>query len=776
MGWHWRFAAAALRVARVGALSIIITIAACLATTVGRAADAPAPQPTDGQTAVDRIMEAFPQGLTPEQLDAILGSMDDQTMRAALHDRLLMDMEKRQNAKAAPPAQNFLEIYQRRLDAVAAAYPIIGKALTLAFAHPGGADQPIDPLRLCLSIAILLAAGIGASLLTRRFFAATWLASMGKPAVGTSALQQVSGYALQIIAAVLEVGAFCASVMIAFALLRPTHHALATAILFLILQAALIVLVSEMVLRFLCDPQPGRKRIAPLSDNAARAIYRSVLGAVLLIVALSATARILQHLGMARDALAAVFLPLSIAPFALLAMAILRHRHGINAVIAGTAGLATIAGLLRRQWHFLVAAYLLILWLVVAGGILTAQSGITIRVLASLGLTLAVPMSAWLTQRALEHAYGIGPDKMKERAAKLLRITGERDDVHISTEPSAQDGTDTMPENPAHAYLNRLMLVIWAVLIVLAIIVTARIWGFDFSRTTGFTGLVAHFAFSVGIVVLMGYIAWILIVRAIDRSLERARQEGSQRAHRLSTLLPLLRKLLKLTLITVIIMVGLSSMGIEIGPLLAGAGVVGIAIGFGAQQTIADIFAGVFFLLEDAFHIGDYVEVGNLRGDVEGISLRSLKLRHQRGAVHILPFGQMKSLTNYTRDWSLMRLEFRLAPDTDPELVKQLVKKIGKDLLADPDLGPHFIETLKSQGIRNVEDGALVFGVKYITKPGEQFIVRREAYQRIIKAFKENGIELVGRGVVVKIEHGEDAEIAAAAAAGSMAGGQKDPG
>jgi small-conductance mechanosensitive channel len=132
-------------------------------------------------------------------------------------------------------------------------------------------------------------------------------------------------------------------------------------------------------------------------------------------------------------------------------------------------------------------------------------------------------------------------------------------------------------------------------------------------------------------------------------------------------------------------------MGIAIGPLLAGAGVVGIAVGLGAQSTIADVLSGVFFLLEDAFHIGDYVEVGNLRGTVEGISLRSLKLRHHRGAVHTLPFGQIKALTNLTRDWSLMRLEFRVAPDTDLALVKRVIKGISKELQADPEMGPSFI-------------------------------------------------------------------------------------
>jgi moderate conductance mechanosensitive channel len=178
---------------------------------------------------------------------------------------------------------------------------------------------------------------------------------------------------------------------------------------------------------------------------------------------------------------------------------------------------------------------------------------------------------------------------------------------------------------------------------------------------------------------------------------------------------------------------------------------VGIAVGLGAQSAIADMLSGVFFLLEDAFHIGDYVEVGNLRGTVEGISLRSLKLRHHRVAVHTLPFGQIKALSNLTRDWFQMRLEFRVASDTDLDLVKRVIKGISKELEADPEMGSSFIEPLKSQGMRRVEEDAVIIGIKYVTQPGEQFVIRREAYQRILRAFKANGINRVGRGVVVRV-------------------------
>lgn len=123
----------------------------------------------------------------------------------------------------------------------------------------------------------------------------------------------------------------------------------------------------------------------------------------------------------------------------------------------------------------------------------------------------------------------------------------------------------------------------------------------------------------------------------------------------MATLLPLLRVALMVTLLAMVIMSVLTSLGVNVAPLIAGAGVVGVAIGFGAQSLVKDVFSGIFFLIDDAFRVGEYVEIDNLRGTVERISIRSLQIRHHRGAVHTLPFGELKSLTNHSRDWVIGR-------------------------------------------------------------------------------------------------------------------------
>ncbi|MEX2648416.1 MAG: mechanosensitive ion channel family protein [Alphaproteobacteria bacterium] len=247
----------------------------------------------------------------------------------------------------------------------------------------------------------------------------------------------------------------------------------------------------------------------------------------------------------------------------------------------------------------------------------------------------------------------------------------------------------------------------------------------------------------VGVTLALAYAAWQGLRFALDRHLKPLGAPGEAVApsSRLRTLLPLIRNFALIVLVVLTALIVLSSIGLDIGPLLAGAGVVGLAIGFGAQTLVRDIVSGIFFLIDDAFRVGEYVEVGSLRGTVEGMSLRSLKLRHHRGHLHTIPFGELASLTNYSRDWVIMKLELNLTYDTDIEMVRKLLKQIGREMMDDPELGPHILEPLKSQGITQMGDFSLIVRAKFMAKPGEQFVIRREAYRRIKEAFDANGIK-----------------------------------
>ena len=249
---------------------------------------------------------------------------------------------------------------------------------------------------------------------------------------------------------------------------------------------------------------------------------------------------------------------------------------------------------------------------------------------------------------------------------------------------------------------------------------------------------------------------------------ERPGEIGGTGASRLKTLLPLARGAIFAVLCVMSVLTILAAFGVNIGPLLAGAGVVGLAVGFGAQTLVRDIISGAFYLMDDAFRLGEYIDVGEAKGTVEKIGIRSILLRHHRGPVNVVPYGAIRRMTNQSRDWVVEKLEFRLSYDTDIAKVKKIIKKIGQDLAADPELGPYILQPLKSQGVLAMEDSAMLVKAKFTAKPGEQFVIVREAYQRIKRAFDEAGIHFAHRQVTVFVPPGSGAGAAAGAAAAAI--------
>ncbi len=266
----------------------------------------------------------------------------------------------------------------------------------------------------------------------------------------------------------------------------------------------------------------------------------------------------------------------------------------------------------------------------------------------------------------------------------------------------------------------------------------------------------ASAGFDIVITILIGYMIWRLIKAALHT--EARTNVGSEDADpdappisRLDTLVPLFRNVLLGLLAIIVLMISLSAIGVDIGLLIASAGVVGIAIGFGAQTLVRDIFSGIFFLADDAFRVGEYIELDKeTRGEVESISIRSLQLRHHRGAVITIPFGELKKVTNHNREWVIYKMPFRMEPDTDPLKFKKLVKMVGAEFMAHPEHGPKFIEPLKSQGVYYVDDdSALVMRVKFKCLPRAQFVIRREIYHRLRTVFAENDLKIARRKVEV---------------------------
>jgi small-conductance mechanosensitive channel len=183
-------------------------------------------------------------------------------------------------------------------------------------------------------------------------------------------------------------------------------------------------------------------------------------------------------------------------------------------------------------------------------------------------------------------------------------------------------------------------------------------------------------------------------------------------------------------------------LGIEIAPLLAGAGIFGLAIGFGAQTLVRDVISGVFFLIEDAFRIGEYIESGtSTKGTVEHISFRTVALRHHNGPLTFVPYGLLGTVRNDSRDWVIDKFNIPLPLTVDSEKIRKMIKGIGEDLALDPELGPLIREPLKGKLYR-VDPGVKIFRCKFMTAPGCQFDVRTAALKKIEATLVEAAISL----------------------------------
>jgi small-conductance mechanosensitive channel len=254
---------------------------------------------------------------------------------------------------------------------------------------------------------------------------------------------------------------------------------------------------------------------------------------------------------------------------------------------------------------------------------------------------------------------------------------------------------------------------------------------------------------------------WQLIRTVLDRKIAQFRLPGAPadevaiRRQRLSTILPFVRNALLAVLIVIVALMYLSSLGVAITPLLAGASVVGVAVGFGSQTLVKDILSGVFYLVDDAFRVGEYIQSGSYIGTVEGFTLRSVRLRHHRGPVFTVPFGNLGAVQNMSRDWALDKIVLGVTYDTDLTKLKKIIKLVGKELQEDPEFAPHVIETLKMQGVDEFGDFAIKIKLKLMVVPGEGATIRRWVLTRLKTLFDENGIEFAFP--TVKVAEGQAA-------------------
>jgi small-conductance mechanosensitive channel len=536
------------------------------------------------------------------------------------------------------------------------------------------------------------------------------------------------------------------------------------------LAAFVIVQVAFLISRFFLAPRVSALRFLPFTDETALYLHRWLIALATVGSFGSLTCGIVRLAGATELEHLRSMTLISLIMTTMIIWMILQKRKAAASAFSRGLPESSLPYRLAQRWHnFAVPAVVLLLVFSTINQILGFASGQGILTLLMVPLYFLLD---WILRLMLEAAFGMVKQPEAQPAPVEAISDGPEDD--IETEASRQTAGEASKDKSAaggHLDLDRmkgpLRSALRLALAVLLFFWTLDIWHVDLPVGEE----VVSTLIEILVVVLICYVAWSLINAAILRRMraempeaeaDDEKEEGGAGGSRIGTLLHLLRKFLLVVIIVMASLIVLSALGVHVGPLIAGAGVFGLAIGFGAQTLVKDIISGVFFLMDDAFRVGDYLEVSGVSGMVEHISLRSLRLRSARGPVNFIPFGDMKMVTNLSRDYVVMKLDFRVRYDADVDKIRKIIKKnVYTKIAEDPELGPKLLEPIKSQGVRQMDDSAMIMRVKYKTKPGDQFAIRKEVYRLMQEAFKEEGIDFAHRNVTVYMPPETGSETAA---------------
>src|SRR3982075_2556092 len=301
-----------------------------------------------------------------------------------------------------------------------------------------------------------------------------------------------------------------------------------------------------------------------------------------------------------------------------------------------------------------------------------------------------------------------------------------------------------------------------AVVLLVAAMTLVSIWVDAIDSSPAAAAQATHSAAMAVGTLFAAYLAWELVRLAIDRNLQDVPggpklpgsaddDEESTPASRLQTILPMARAFVGVAVGVVAVLIVLSRLGIDTAPLLAGAGVFGLAVSFGSPSLVRGILFGPFFMWGDAFRVGEYIDTGRLKGTVESLGVRSVKLRHHNGPLHTIPYGQLGAVTNLSRDFATIKFNLRLEPGTDIELVRKTAKQIGLAMQQEsPEVASEVILPLKMQGIAEVAKNAVVVRFKFAARRLKPIWIQREYLKRIYRLFAEKGINFASGALTLQ--------------------------
>jgi small-conductance mechanosensitive channel len=701
---------------------------------------------TGGSAAPVQTLPALPDPLTPEAVQALVARMSDDDVRAMLLERL--DAVAQEQIETAAPRGTLDTIVMlwdgfrfSVLDAVMKVPTLIAREGEAIRSFVNGFEGS-QLLTLFLYTAIALAAGYAAE---RGFgyFTQRWVTA--PPEHDNSSLQGALRYLFRrFLREIVGLVVFYIVLRnVGLALLSPQQLAFAAPfVTFLIWMPR----VAAAVGRFLLAPERPALRLINVDDHWAKYLFRNQIG----LVFLAGLTMFVVDFNMKNGIMGLetrIGFWFDTAVYVYIIIIAIQARDGLISMMRGwDPEPNAFDEAIARGYPYFAIAVAAVMWVFV-----NTLVGLN-QVTALLGGAHYVTMFWLLMAPALD---------------TLIRaLTRHLLPPMIGDGPIAEEAYHSTKRG--YIKIGRVVAIIFVVLMI------ARAWDINLMNMAA-AGVGAQFADNlIGFIltVAIGYIVYEGVSLWINRRLAREQTQlagapseddvggdgGGAGKSRLSTVLPLARITAQTAIVVIFGLLAIGSLGIDITPLLAGAGILGLAIGFGAQKLVSDVVSGVFFLIDDAFRKGEYVDTGDVAGTVEKISIRSMQLRHHRGAVHTIPYGEIHKLTNFSRDWVIMKLKFTVPFETDANKVKKIFKEIGREMSEDPLYKDDFLQPFKSQGVLDFDDVGMVVRGKFMAKPGTQFTLRKEIFNKVKAKFAENGIDFARREVRVAMPDMDDHE------------------
>ncbi len=675
--------------------------------------------------------------------------------------------------------QESVGVFQQKLRRFISSIPFYAQNFQRALADQSPTDEASYFLGVLIFVAFLLAIGRAALILWGIYVGLPLMRRIQKP----NPVGIIDKLPLLAARVALSVGGITISLAVALAVgsgfYQEDEATIRTVISIMV--AYTMVQLIDVVWRMALSPYLPNYRIPALSDKEARKLYRWVAIGALVGVTTTTFHTWLSDMNAREEVVGVTIIGSTMLSVILILMMIRACGGAITHAMLGGLPRADApwpAAFASVLWRPVVIAYLVFAFLemsfrVIMGfelgvPLLGGAFAVLLAVLVVYAVTVYIVERIFARYRQMRviNEAGEAADRAEEMDADKLAIRDVLEDVgggddeggagpeSMSPEPSLGGGRRGLRtfEDLARRIASLFALGAGVYLMI-------RIW---VGPSAFVEGSIAEMAQDLLDVAFIGYVVYHAVRIWIDQKIEEETgpeqelepgDEGGAAAasSRLGTLLPLFRSFILIIIATTSVLLILMEFGVNVAPLFAGAGVVGLAIGFGAQSLVRDILSGVFFLTDDAFRKGEYIDVGEVKGTVEKISLRSFQLRHHLGALNTIPFGEIKHLTNYSRDWVMMKLPLRLTYDTDVDKVRKLIKKLGVKLLDHPTEGHKFVQPLKSQGVYMMEDSAMIIRIKFMTRPGDQWTTRKLVYQEIRALFEHEDIKFAHKEVTVRI-------------------------